>query len=220
MQYDLGFGVSPRPDRMVVSKTVSRPAPRSGANGQLVLPGLGFRRLDNFFFALCPPPETAPLLGATAVHAASRHGLLGAPLGEPRYHVSLRPIATLEGVPRSLVEKADRAARQIDVPAFEIRFDRIVSLGGGYGKYALALAGCVSPEAQDLYRQLGMALRIVGFRAQAGGFMPHVTLLYDRKRIEAEAVRPVIWRVTDFVLIDSLQGYSKHDRLRRWPLRD
>ena len=185
-----------------------------------MLPGLELRRLDNLFFALRPQREIVPALDAAAAGAALRHGLYGKPLGETRYHVSLQSVMALEGVPDSTVGRIDQAARMIDLPAFEIRFDRIMSFGGRYGKHALVLAGCMSPDAQALYRQLGLAMRAVGLRSGSGRFVPHVTLLYDRKRIDMEAVEPISWRVTGFVLIDSLQGRSIHEEKGCWPLRE
>jgi 2'-5' RNA ligase len=50
-------------------------------------------------------------------------------------------------------------------------------------------------------------------------FMPHVTLLYDRQTVDAQGITPVSWRVTEFVLVHSLLGQSRHIVLGRWPLR-
>lgn len=220
MQYDLGFGASARPNGIATSLKTSRPPRQRGGNEQPLLPGMEPRcGLDNFFFAVRPEPETIPALDTAGAEAARRHGLHGSPLGKSRYHISLQSIMTSEGVPDGLLERLERAAGMIDLPAFEIHFNRIMSFGGRYGKHALVLAGCLSPDMQALYRELGNAMRAVGLRAAGGGFAPHVTLLYDSKRISEEAVAPIAWPVTGFCLIDSLHGRSIHRQAGRWLLQ-
>ena len=55
--------------------------------------------------------------------------------------------------------------------------------------------------------------------APAGSaFEPHVTLAYDARKIAAEAVAPIGWRVDEFVLVHSLLGRTRHVRLGGWAL--
>jgi len=46
-------------------------------------------------------------------------------------------------------------------------------------------------------------------------FNPHVTLLYDARKVEEQPIVPICWTVSEFVLIRSERG---HTRLARWPL--
>jgi 2'-5' RNA ligase len=46
-----------------------------------------------------------------------------------------------------------------------------------------------------------------------------MTLLYDPRTIDPRAIDPVRWTLTEFVLVDSLRGETKHVQLARWPLR-
>jgi 2'-5' RNA ligase len=48
--------------------------------------------------------------------------------------------------------------------------------------------------------------------------MPHVTVLEGWLRIEEQAVEPVRWRATEFVLLRGLRGGRKPVVLGRWPL--
>lgn len=73
----------------------------------------------------------------------------------------------------------------------------------------------------ELQNSLIARLRDVGLRINAfSGFTPHLTLLYDRKSVEAEAVTPVEWRVREFFLVRSKIGdvSRPYDILGRWPL--
>jgi 2'-5' RNA ligase len=66
-------------------------------------------------------------------------------------------------------------------------------------------------------RMLGAALARRGLRRVANpNFMPHVTLLYDARRMEEHPIWPIFWTVTEFVLIHSMKG---HDYRARWSLQ-
>ena len=46
-----------------------------------------------------------------------------------------------------------------------------------------------------------------------------MTLFYDPRTIMPRAIDPVRWTMTEFVLVDSLRGQTKHVPLARWQLR-
>ena len=50
------------------------------------------------------------------------------------------------------------------------------------------------------------------------GFTPHVTMLYDRRRVPGQSIEPIGWRVTRFVLVHSLLRKTEHRRLGEWEL--
>src|SRR5439155_1207844 len=50
-------------------------------------------------------------------------------------------------------------------------------------------------------------------------FTPHMTLLYDRQRIEEAPIEPINWMVSEMVLVESLVGQTIHRHLARVPLR-
>ena len=74
----------------------------------------------------------------------------------------------------------------------------------------------------DLHRfrqKLALALIEVGLKKFAkSSFTPHMTLLYDPRTIEPREIDPVRWTMTEFVLVDSLRGETRHIQLARWPL--
>ena len=89
-------------------------------------------------------------------------------------------------------------------------------------------SGCSSSLWDDgvigiemLRQELVRAPRNAGFarRERGGAATPHLTLLYDRRKLEEQPIDEIGWSVRDFVLIHSLYGLSRHVPLGRWPLR-
>ena len=65
---------------------------------------------------------------------------------------------------------------------------------------------------------LGQAMMATGLGDKAGDYLPHVTLLYDDALIDEHPVAPISWTATEFVLVHSLLGRTKHVILDRWAL--
>jgi RNA 2',3'-cyclic 3'-phosphodiesterase len=51
-------------------------------------------------------------------------------------------------------------------------------------------------------------------------YTPHMTLLYDSAGVAEHAIEPVSWRATEFRLVHSLLGQTKHISLGSWPLSE
>jgi RNA 2',3'-cyclic 3'-phosphodiesterase len=49
-------------------------------------------------------------------------------------------------------------------------------------------------------------------------FAPHLTLLYDNRRIEERFVEPIKWTVREFTLVLSLRGQTIYRPLGQWQL--
>lgn len=108
------------------------------------------------------------------------------------------------------------------MPRFSVTFDRVVSFRGRERRRPLAfLAEDDAGELQHFHHALGKALQYAGFgRFVEPRFTPHMTLLYDAKGVPEQSVEPITWTVSEFVLIDSLVGQKRHERLANWPLDD
>ena len=77
-----------------------------------------------------------------------------------------------------------------------------------------------SCEALDAFqRDLGQAMARAGLgRWVDKSFLPHVTLLRDRRIVAEQPIAPVTWTVGGFTLIHSLLGRTQHIPLARWSL--
>jgi 2'-5' RNA ligase len=97
----------------------------------------------------------------------------------------------------------------------EVAFDRVTSFAGSD---ALVLRGGDGVDGIVMFHHtLGVAMRKSGLSA-GSQFTPHVTLLYDGRRVEEQFIEPIRWTVRDFVLVHSLRGRTMHIPLERWHL--
>jgi RNA 2',3'-cyclic 3'-phosphodiesterase len=107
------------------------------------------------------------------------------------------------------------------MPPFDIAFDRATSLSVRGDKAPIALVGDDGVAGLSMFEQaFAAAMRRARFRCRTRPqFAPHVTLLYDRQRIQEQEVAPVRWTVRDVTLVHSLVGRGRHTLLGQWPLR-
>lgn len=175
---------------------------------------------DRLFLAVFPDGEAAAQISALAAAQCARHGLRGKPLAPERFHVTLFHLGDWAGLRQDVVDAATRAAARMRAAPFEVMFDRVASFDGRRDKLPFVLRSDGGNAALRAFRaDLGARLGEEGVRlSEATGFEPHVTLAYDARKVVAEAVAPVVWRVDEFVLIHSLLGQTRHLRLGRWAL--
>ena len=180
------------------------------------LPGLGLQRLDRLFFSIFPDTQAAIRIANIAEQFRRGYGLKGEPLLRTRFHITIHGIGNYDGLPRSVIGKAIEAGASVTARPFDVMFDRVTSFAGSD---ALVLCGGDGVDGVVmLHGLLGTAMRNSGLDA-GRQFTPHVTLLYDGRRIEEQFIEPVRWTVREFVLVHSLHGRTKHIPLERWSLR-
>jgi 2'-5' RNA ligase len=174
------------------------------------------------FFALRPPPEMRGTLTQLGHSLCEQHGLEGALLKPENFHVTLHPFDQTEGDwPAEIIEAAKAAAASITMPPFDVGFDRAMSFNRKKVTEPLVLLAMDQNLDGLLAFQytLGTAMERVGLDQYVERHLtPHLTLLYDRKRIEMQAIEPLGWTAHEFVLIESLIGKSTHIERGCWPL--
>jgi RNA 2',3'-cyclic 3'-phosphodiesterase len=188
---------------------------------QLSLPGLEAKATDGLFFAILPDVAASGGTLNIAERWRDEYGLEGRPFASHRLHVSLLGVGEYAGLPRDVVARGHEAVAGIAAAPFEIRFDRIGSFNGVPGNWPLVLfADRAATALKALRRSLAQTLARAGLRARGRrAYTPHMTLLYDARWIEAQAVEPISWTAREFVLVHSLLGRGRHIVLGRWPLR-
>jgi 2'-5' RNA ligase len=109
-----------------------------------------------------------------------------------------------------------------NVPAFDLVLNRLRRFHGRGGESCLVLGVDEASSAplralrHDLaISQLFNGLVVTGVK----NFQPHVTLAYgaDLPPLD-EGIEALTWRVSEFTLIASHQGQSRHEERGRWPL--
>ncbi len=179
---------------------------------------------DGLFFAVIPDPQAATRIERRALSFREELGLKGRPLAADHFHITLYFLGAHLGVPQGIVAKAGEAAASIRMAPFEVTFDCAKSFSGTGGnrpsRPLVLSSGKGLPELTAFQQALRMAIRKAGldnWRQQS--FTPHVTLLYDSRRVPEQATESVSWTVREFVLIRSLLGLGRHETLGRWPLQ-
>jgi 2'-5' RNA ligase len=125
------------------------------------------------------------------------------------------------GLPQGLLQALSDAAGELRFEPFDLVFDRVMSFKAGAGRKppfvlrggdeGLAPVMHFRRAIDDVLARRGLA-RSFDLR-----FTPHVTLMYGHKMVTEQAVAPITWRVSEFVLVDSLIGQGKHIVMGRWP---
>jgi 2'-5' RNA ligase len=191
---------------------------------QLSFAGLDTRRqppTDRLIFAIRPDEGATTLIERLLCDMRSRLGLTGKPLGRERYHVTLHLVGEYHmGPPHDVVDLACQVGTAVALPAFPVSFDRVMSFGGGRGSPPLVLCGGGDQAPlRTLHWSLGALMRQAGLgESVTSRFTPHLTLLYDNRRVAKQMIEPIGWTACELLLVHSLLGRGRHVTLRRWPL--
>lgn len=139
---------------------------------------------DRLFFAVFPDAATAERIALLAQQLREKHRLHGKPFEAGRFHVTLQYLGDHLGLPQDIVGMAADAAAAVDMPAFDLGFDRASSFSSRPRNRPLVLRGDEGVRALTAFqRTLGVAMNKVGLGRWAdGAYTPHVTLLYDDVR--------------------------------------
>jgi 2'-5' RNA ligase len=114
-----------------------------------------------------------------------------------------------------LVDAMLRAGASVRAGPFDLVLDR---LSASPDSIALRPARVV-PDLRALGTAIVRAMTGEGIALRPGWrFNPHMTLCYRKGRPFARAVQNAGWPVTEFVLVHSLVGATRHEIPGRWPL--
>lgn len=179
------------------------------------------RPTDRLFFALRPDERTAGLVMQRLATLRQELGFKGRPLKAEHLHVMLHHVGDFPAFPAELVHRLLEAGEALHAPAVPLCLDAVLSFGrqNRRNNPMVLLAGEPLEPLRAFHRSLGVHLQAAGVTGLRSKFTPHLTLLYDDALIELQALEPLHWTATEFLLIDSLIGQTRHVVLGRWPLR-
>jgi 2'-5' RNA ligase len=177
-------------------------------------------RTDGLFFAIVPSPEAAAQIEERARAFHAELGLKGRPLATEHFHITLYYLGAHAGVPQGIFAKASETAAAVHMAPFEITVDLAMSFSGKSHSRPLVLCSSKPLAGLNTFQlALSAAIRKAGLvHWVQPSFIPHVTLLYDGRRVPKQAVEPIRWTAREFVLVRSHLGLSRHETLARWPL--
>ncbi len=175
---------------------------------------MGFSRpTDRLLFLVYADPPAAAAAVEIGCGLRDEYDLKGPPIQPRHIHSTLWHVGDdFSPPPPALIATLKTCANRVSMPAFRVSFDRVESFNGG----ALVLRGEEGVIGLELlYENLSAALCMKGTRS----FVPHVTLLRDKRRLLSSIpVAPIEWTVTEFALVHSLLGKTTHCVLARFPL--
>lgn len=188
---------------------------------QLPFPGLSRHHRPEpkhrVLLAVIPEDEAQLRIGGEAWRLHNQHRLRGRPLEIGRFHLTLFSLGDHPALPERTIAAAKRAANTVAARSFDICLDRAKTLPRRDGAQPLVMLGDEGVHGfERLREQLAVALRGAGLEVHPG--TPKLTLLHDRRTIEETPVKPVRFKVREFVLIDSHPGQTRHAPLARWSL--
>ena len=173
---------------------------------------MGFSRpTDRLLFLVYADPSAAAVEVGCGLRG--EYGLRGAPILSRHIHSTLWHVGDdFSPPPTALIATLTTCANRVSMRPFRVSFDRVEGLRAG----ALALRGEEGVVGLELlYENLSAAL----CARRMGTFVPHVTLLRDKRHLlPSMPVEPIEWEVTEFVLVHSLLGKTTHRVLARFPL--
>jgi len=170
--------------------------------------------IHRLFWAAMPDSPTANSIAEVTQRERAKHGLTGKPFQTNRFHVTLYHVGDAVGAPPpELIESQIQRASNVVMPTFRAAFNRAQSFRNG----AFVLAGDDGVIGFDVLHQR-LSDELNWQPRPARRYTPHMTLLYDRQRIEERFIEPITWTVREMVLIESLVGQTTYHILARVPL--
>jgi RNA 2',3'-cyclic 3'-phosphodiesterase len=162
------------------------------------------------FFAVQPPALERRLIGCVR----DRHPEIVHEVANDRLHGTIAITDDFPDFPAVLAERM----LAIGDAAFAAPHDIILDRLSGSARSLALRPGHVLRGVADLARQLHGPMLRAGILRPGWSFSFHVTLGYRDGGSFTLPVDPLGWHATEFVLIHSIVGRTKHIVLRRWPL--
>lgn len=172
------------------------------------------------FFAIRPDDAAGAEIESLADRLKHAHRLKGRPITRARLHNTLAAVHDI-GTLSENIARARAVGDRFWRHSFSVRFNWTASFQnkGGLYPFVLCMEGGHTPLS-DFRRALRTQMLREGF-VVTPSFTPHITMFWADRCVEDEyPVAPIGWTVRDFVLTASIQGYSRHIEVARWPLKE
>lgn len=168
-----------------------------------------------------PTEDVLELIRQTTRDLSRRHGLTGRPRPDDVLHVSIAGFGPYTMIPFAHVNALRHILSRLEFGEFDIYFDRAASFHGSHGNPLVLYSDDGNQALVELQKSVGKLLEPYFGKPARGTYRPHMTLLYDRRKIVGEWIEaPVRWRVRELVLVESFQGRTEHRLICTLPCRE
>lgn len=175
-------------------------------------------KLNRLFFALWPGEEVRQAISAAARELRVKMQPAGYLSNPERYHMTLLFLG--DTVSEEAEAAACQAADRFSAAPFTLTLDVAGSFRNKQIPWWLGPREA-PPELGRLYERLNETMLAARVLPERMKFVPHLTVLRDaRSPLPATAIKPVSWRVEDFVLVRSRLDLKpvRYEIVGRWPL--
>lgn len=171
------------------------------------------------FFAVFPDDGARRAIALLAEDMRLKRMLRGRWVDPLRYHMTVHFLGNHAELRQDLVDRAEVAATQVQLPAFVLSLERLAGFPGRKPPGVLRCADGTTP-VHALWQALRRELVDVGLGAALEAeFTPHITLFYgDGAMLDPVAIEPIAWTVREFVLVHSVAGRKDYRIVARWAL--
>lgn len=169
------------------------------------------------FFAIRPDGEAGAAIEMLGRRLKAAHRLRGSAIARERLHNTLAAVHDVGAITENIA-RARAVGDRLWHRCFSVRFDWTGSFRGAGRGHPFVLRGDEGLDALAEFREnLREEMLRAGFEASRS-FTPHVTLLWADRCVEEYPIAPISWTVRELALTASLQGFSRHIDVARWPL--
>jgi 2'-5' RNA ligase len=166
---------------------------------------------DRLFFALFPSAAAAAQIYSVQQDLRVRHGPWARPIAMTRLYVVLAHLGDYPSLPKDIEARTRDVASRIDSMPIEVTFDNVLSFAGRARNRPFVLQSKSGTEGvKAVQRQLGAAMKSCRLGRFARPYTPHMTLLCVTAGVTEQPIDPITWTATEFVLVHSLLGQTRH----------
>ncbi len=177
-------------------------------------------RRYRLYLGFRPPAAMRDRIVELAESLIQEDGLDSRPQRPDLLHMSVQGIIDLDERSDALVARIAELLSKLSLPAANIGLGKVGSFASSSNRFPLALYG------DDLDGSIGACRAALASALLKAGlclprktsFTPHVTLLYDSRKVAERSVPWIGWQAREIVLIESALGKAKHTDLGVWPL--
>jgi 2'-5' RNA ligase len=176
------------------------------------------RPLYRLIAMLFPDRYACEEFGLQARSCCATEGLTGRPFALNRFHLSLCLFWENRFVPEKVIRVAQMMCARIadGTSSFEVELDQLKTFSVNKERKPLVMCSERRNRALlQLFRDFHGGLEGI---AEDLNIEPHVTLLYDEKRVGERIVAPISWMAKEIVLVISHVGQTRYDECGRWLL--
>jgi RNA 2',3'-cyclic 3'-phosphodiesterase len=169
------------------------------------------------FFVLKPDPRLCPAMHDMASRHAQNYGK-GKACPPHLLHLSLLNVGVFEQPPYELAMRIGDAVNGIPARPVHVTLDRSMLFGNG--QHLVLTNAHTNSDLRAFVRRLHAILTRHNLpRAAIRSIQPHVTVIYGYRAKELPSLKTsYAWLASDFSLIYSHSGESRHEELGRWRL--